>query len=299
MDNQHGRRPTSSAEDESAATARGQALVEVLSFILDKMVVTNTHQQQHTGGGGIMNVHPPAFVTKFHAEKPPSISIPDYLHRIHKYAACSSECFVLSLIYIDRLIQRHGFVLTVLNVHRVILTSIVLAAKFFDDQYFNNAYYGKVGGVSCPEMNSLELEFLLLVNFSLHVTSEEYAKYYNELANHYVFAQALLRHSSMRSESESIRHYVMSNPEQTDQLMYVTEEPAAIVVPAPHWQQQPPVHHHVNPSRQSCPTLPTPNNNSQYSSHMMHHHSTISPQHPIQKCTGQKRRSAVALGVNG
>lgn len=42
--------------------------------------------------------------------------------RILKYAACSSECFVLALVYIDRLIQRNDLVLSTLNVHRIIIT---------------------------------------------------------------------------------------------------------------------------------------------------------------------------------
>ena len=49
----------------------------------------------------------------------------------------------------------------------------MLAAKFFDDQYFNNAYYGKVGGVTCKEVNSLEIEFLFMINFNLFVSESE------------------------------------------------------------------------------------------------------------------------------
>jgi hypothetical protein len=87
-------------------------------------------------------------VSKFHALRPPAISIRDYLHRVLKYAACSGECFVLALVYIDRLIQSNPtFVVNSLNIHRLLITSVMLAAKFFDDQYFNNAYYAKVGGV--------------------------------------------------------------------------------------------------------------------------------------------------------
>lgn len=58
------------------------------------------------------------------------------------------------------------------------------AAKFFDDQYYNNAYYAKVGGVPCIEMNALEVEFLFKTNFTLFVTTETYVQYYNELINH-------------------------------------------------------------------------------------------------------------------
>jgi len=106
------------------------------------------------------------------------------IFRVHKYASCSNECFILALIYIDRLIQRNNFLLTELNVHRVVITAILLAAKFFDDAYYNNAYYAKVGGVLVSEMNGLEVDFLFRINFSLHVTPEVFEKYRAELLSH-------------------------------------------------------------------------------------------------------------------
>lgn len=152
----------------------GQAIVQVLAAVLDRLVGAN-HAIARTD---------PGQVTKFHATKAPGISILQYLERIRKYASCSNECFVLALIYIDRLIQRNNFLLTDLNVHRVVVTAILLAAKFFDDAYYNNAYYAKVGGVLVSEMNGLEVDFLFRINFSLHVTPEVFDKYRAELMVH-------------------------------------------------------------------------------------------------------------------
>lgn len=149
-------------------------LVRTLACVLQKLVDVN--RKLDSPGAQV--------ITKFHASQSPGISISDYLERINKYASCSTECLVLALIYVDRLIQQSNFALTSLNVHRVIITSVMLAAKFFDDQYFNNKYYAKVGGVPCKEINSLEVEFLFLVNFSLHVTEEVYYRYFSELMNH-------------------------------------------------------------------------------------------------------------------
>ncbi|CAK4628121.1 unnamed protein product [Aphanomyces euteiches] len=181
---------------------RGHAIVQTLSAVLQGMV----HASESVEPGYARR-------TKFEAFRAPQISILDYLVRIHTYASCSPECFILALVYIDRLHQLQGFVMTELNVHRVIITSVVLAAKFFDDHYFNNAYYAKVGGVPCSEMNELEVEFLLLTNFSLHVSTDTYSRYYNELAKHYMF--------SARGSVE-IQHYV--KPDANGLLVYVTEE---------------------------------------------------------------------------
>jgi hypothetical protein len=47
-------------------------------------------------------------------------------------------------------------------------------------------YYSKVGGVPCNEINSLEVEFLFMCNFTLFVTTDTYSQYYTELCNHAV-----------------------------------------------------------------------------------------------------------------
>lgn len=153
--------------------SEGRAVCQVLAMVLERLVDASSNFVQDD-----------TQVTKFHALRAPAIGICQYLERINKYASCSSECFVLALIYIDRLIQRNNFVLTELNVHRVVITAVLLAAKFFDDAYYNNAYYAKVGGVLVSEMNSLEVEFLFRINFSLRVVPEVYQKYHAELVSH-------------------------------------------------------------------------------------------------------------------
>eukprot|EP00511_Aplanochytrium_stocchinoi_P008943 CAMPEP_0204869840 /NCGR_PEP_ID=MMETSP1348-20121228/30932_1 /ASSEMBLY_ACC=CAM_ASM_000700 /TAXON_ID=215587 /ORGANISM="Aplanochytrium stocchinoi, Strain GSBS06" /LENGTH=485 /DNA_ID=CAMNT_0052023365 /DNA_START=746 /DNA_END=2203 /DNA_ORIENTATION=- len=121
-------------------------------------------------------------VSKFNGLHPPSISILYYLQRIARFSGCSNECFVLMLIYIDRLVTRNCITLDQFNVHRLIISAILLSAKFFDDHFYFNPHFAVVGGLQSHEMNTLELEFLFLIEFNLYVTGEEYHKYYNTLA---------------------------------------------------------------------------------------------------------------------
>ena len=125
------------------------------------------------------------------------------------------------MIYIDRLIQRNNFLLTELNVHRVVVTAILLAAKFFDDAYYNNAYYSKVGGVLVSEMNGLEVDFLFRINFSLHVTSELFDKYKAELVAH-----------SMYASQQQLQKLPTVSPS-----MPPMEEPRAVAAPPPIYSQ--------------------------------------------------------------
>lgn len=113
--------------------------------------------------------------------------------RITKYFQCSYECFVCSLSYIDMLLADH-FVLNAFSVHRTILvswvflkwvrSSVMEAAKFYDDCFFNNEFYARVGGVPVEELNALEMDFLFAIHFSLIVPLDAYQELHNELFLH-------------------------------------------------------------------------------------------------------------------
>jgi len=153
---------------------RRNKLVEVLSDVLTRLCERNDRFMINQTA-----------VTRFQALRAPQIAIKSYLERIVKYSNCSEECFVLALIYIDRLIKvNEKFMLNSLNVHRLMITSVMLGAKFFDDQYYNNAHFGKVGGVSCKEINLLEIEFVFMINFNLYVETDLFETYSKRLESH-------------------------------------------------------------------------------------------------------------------
>ena len=104
-----------------------QPLVLVaLATTLERLVLRNETSSTNTSS------HPK--LTAFHGFRPPSISIAKYLERIHKYSKCSSSCFLVGFIYIDHLVHKQPDVpITSLNVHRLLITNIMVAAKFLDD----------------------------------------------------------------------------------------------------------------------------------------------------------------------
>lgn len=75
------------------------------------------------------------------------------------------------------------FQLNTLSIHRLLLIAIMTSSKFFDDLYYNNAFYSKIGGVTLQELNALEVEFLALIAFDLYVPSKIYKRFYRELTN--------------------------------------------------------------------------------------------------------------------
>jgi len=107
----------------------------------------------------------------------PPITLEAYIARLLQYAPCDRECFISALLYMDRLNDRCGFVFNSYNVHRSYLTSLLIAAKFFEDQPCDNGYFATIGGVSIMEMNNLEIQFLTLAEFRVNVTTWEYNLY--------------------------------------------------------------------------------------------------------------------------
>jgi hypothetical protein len=82
---------------------------------------------------------------RFQARSVPEITIEKYLQRIAKYAPYPSECLLIMLIYIDRLVDGHPyFVINSYNVHRILLTSLICAIKYHCDQLYTNTFYAKV-----------------------------------------------------------------------------------------------------------------------------------------------------------
>nr|POF24140.1 cyclin-u4-1 [Quercus suber] len=65
----------------------------------------------------------------------------------------------------------------------------MVAAKFMDDIYYNNAYYAKVGGISTIEMNFLEVDFLFGLGFRLNVTPNTFHIYCSYLQREMMMQQ--------------------------------------------------------------------------------------------------------------
>ncbi|KAG0336522.1 hypothetical protein BG000_006487 [Podila horticola] len=67
------------------------------------------------------------------------------------------------------------------NIHRLLITSILVACKFSSDVFYPNVRYARVGGLPLSELNQLELEFLFLSQFELNTTESELQTYGNKL----------------------------------------------------------------------------------------------------------------------
>lgn len=129
---------------------------------------------------------PSATRTNFHTSRPPNISIRNYLRRLEQYMKCTQESYVVALIYLDRVTaMKPELELSNYCIHRLFLTALIISVKFYEDKYYKNSYYARVGGISSNEVNTLEHEFLIYIEFALFVKSEEYENYLSTLMSYF------------------------------------------------------------------------------------------------------------------
>jgi hypothetical protein len=110
--------------------------------------------------------------------KVPTLSLEQYASRLARLFKCSDACFGIAFAYISRFSATGADCkLKTTNLHRLLLTSLLVAVKWHEDVYFNNARYAKVGGVALGHLNSLEADFLRRLDWRLEVSSAEYEDY--------------------------------------------------------------------------------------------------------------------------
>ena len=102
----------------------------------------------------------------------------DFMADIIILTKMEKEVVVLSLIYIERLIYNTGLLLTSRNWRRILLTSMIIASKIWDDNSFENGHFSQVfANLGINEINTLERIFLELINYKVYVKQSEYFKY--------------------------------------------------------------------------------------------------------------------------
>lgn len=107
---------------------------------------------------------------------PPS-NIHRFVERIAKYVPLSAEALVLSLIYIDFLMERGILDVNSKNAQRVFATAFVTASKFAYDRVYSNKFYAKVTYLEVTELDDLEIEFLKLFKFNVTPSLDDWNSY--------------------------------------------------------------------------------------------------------------------------
>jgi len=165
-------------------------------------------------------------------ETPTADNIYEFMKALYDCAQFSPECCIICLVYINRLIAFTGMPLHPTNWRPLILCSLLVAQKVWDDKYLSNADFAFIYPFFVTEeINRLEQKFLELIQYNVTVKSSLYAKYYFEL-------RALFKNESefplspldvataqkLEARSEEVKKSEMDRAEKGDKLSMTYQE---------------------------------------------------------------------------
>ena len=119
--------------------------------------------------------------SEFDTKIKPNIGIKDYINRWYNFGNLSDQSMIIGLILLDRLLLCTNLILDMLNFHRLISVSYVLATKLHDDTHDDNTYYSSVTGIRKEELSYLERIYINYIDFDLYINPECFKKYLREL----------------------------------------------------------------------------------------------------------------------
>lgn len=67
---------------------------------------------------------------------------------------------------------------------RLILTTVLVTSKMYNDTYYTNQYIASVGGVTLQNINQLERFFMTMIDWHLFITLEDFAFYERGLSGY-------------------------------------------------------------------------------------------------------------------
>jgi len=115
-------------------------------------------------------------------ETPTVENIYEFMKALYDCAQFSPECCIMNLVYVNRLIAFTSMPLHPTNWRPLILCSLLVAQKVWDDKYLSNADFAFIYPFFVTEeINKLEQKFLELIQYNVTVKASLYAKYYFEL----------------------------------------------------------------------------------------------------------------------
>ena len=118
----------------------------------------------------------------FEEEEEP-YTLEDYFYYWLEKLEFDDNLLILTMMNIDKILSKK-FILNQNNVKNVLFTSMVITQKFYDDINFKDKDYSKILGINPNELIEMEIEFLLLIDFSLYISEEEFTKYKYKIENY-------------------------------------------------------------------------------------------------------------------
>lgn len=141
-----------------------QKLVNVIPRIFESIITKNINDEAYAS-------------SIFDFNTSIKISFQDYLIRLIKYTQVESNTLIYCLSLIDTLCSTKRIFLSYYNVHKIFFTALLISIKLNEDEIYIEKHYCLCSGMSANEIAELEMNFLNIVDYNLHINQERYELY--------------------------------------------------------------------------------------------------------------------------
>ncbi|KAH9836644.1 cyclin-domain-containing protein [Rhodofomes roseus] len=118
-----------------------------------------------------------------------------FMQKVLETTQVSQSVIVLALHYIYRMKARNRFTTGHPgSEYRVAIAALMMANKFVDDNTYTNKTWSEVSGIDLIEINKMEKEFLLGIDFGLYVDKSTYESWLNLLQGLVMAKERELQH---------------------------------------------------------------------------------------------------------
>jgi len=145
-----------------------------------------------TGMQTKVKIHEDIFSEKIHpmtkekpnfTKMPPLDTVYNFLKGLFEHSKCDHEVIIMSLAYIERLLEMSKLTFDSSNWRRITLAAFIVADKAWNDlAVWNEDFLALFKGfVKIRDLNALEMKFLSLIQYKIFLKNSMYTKYYFEL----------------------------------------------------------------------------------------------------------------------
>jgi len=106
------------------------------------------------------------------------LDIENFMRSVIDRMQLSSECIMITLIYIEKLMSTSKIEIRYINWKPLVFTAILLASKFWEDiNFWNVDYEDSLQLYPLKSINRMESEFVSLCNYNIYVSAQKYKMY--------------------------------------------------------------------------------------------------------------------------
>jgi hypothetical protein len=162
--------------------------------------------------------------------------INDFIEALYYCAQFSPECCVLCLIYINRIIALTGISLQSTNWRPMVLVSLMISQKVWDDKYLSNADFAYIYPFfDSRQLNILEIKFLEMIQYNVFVKASLYFKYYLELKSVYpeeflMKPMDIFTMNKLENQSRNYEEIIKKNSRTSEGLLKNSGELTKIII---------------------------------------------------------------------